>query len=503
MTSSRCGSSLGGHLRQSRAPGARDCGAECREPVGEGGGGRDLHIAIVGSGAGAFAAAIRAAERGARVTLIESAILGGTCVNVGCVPSKILIRAGRVVGQAARHGLEGVERRRLKVDNRLRLRQQQQRVEALRQAKYQAVLEANPMITLLTGHGRLIDANTLAVTLPDGGERRVSADRILLATGSRARIPPIPGLSDTPFWTSTEALESERIPQHLLVLGGSVVALELAQAYLQLGAEVTLLTRGRLLSREDSLIGETLAELLGKQGMRVLEHCRAERVGYDQGLFTLRSSAGELSGDALLVAAGRQANSENLGLERVGVATDDEGRIVVDTRLQTSVPGIYAVGDCTQLPRFVYVAAAAGTRAAINMTGGEAELDLSVLPQVVFTEPQVASVGLDEVAARQRGMDVDVRVLPMGQVPRALADFETQGFIKLLIERSSGRLLGAQMLCQQAAEIVQTAAAAIRHGETASQLSEQLFVYLSWAEGLKLAAQSFYQELDKLSCCSG
>ncbi len=469
-----------------------------------GGDGQDLHIAIVGSGSGAFAAALRATERGARVTLIEQGTLGGTCVNIGCVPSKILIRAAHIAWLSGHHGIEGLERHRPTLDNAARLRQQRARVEELRQAKYRSVLEANPAIELVEGRAVFEDAHTLRVALNRGGEQLVRADRILLATGARPLIPDIPGLDGTPFWTSTEALESEHLPRHLLVMGASVVALELAQAYHHLGVEVTLLARGRLLSREEPELGEALTALLRRQGMRVLLDCPVTAVRHTNGLFHLHTAhQGEVTGDALLVATGRRPNTDALALERAGVAADSGGRILVDEYLRTSQPHVFAVGDCTQQPQFVYVAAAAGTRAGINLTGGEARLDLSVVPRVIFTEPQVAAVGLGEVEARDQGLAVVSRTLELDQVPRALANFDTEGFIKLVAEEGSGRLLGAHLFCDQAGEVVQTAALAIRQGFTVMQLAEQLFPYLTWVEGLKLTAQTFERDVSQLSCCAG
>ncbi len=471
--------------------------------AGTGDDGQDLHIAIVGSGSGAFAAALRASERGARVSLIEQGTLGGTCVNIGCVPSKILIRAAHIAWLSGHHAIDGLERHQPALDNAARLRQQRARVEELRQAKYRAVLEANPAIELIAGRAAFEDAHTLRVALNAGGEQRIRADRILLATGARPAVPDIPGLDETPFWTSTEALETERLPRHLLVLGASVVALELAQAYHHLGVEVTLLARGRLLSREEPELGEALTALLRRQGMRVLLDCPVTAVHHANDMFHLHTPQGELTGDALLVATGRRPNTDALALDRAGVATDPGGHIMVDEHLRTSQPHVFAVGDCTQQPQFVYVAAAAGTRAGINMTGGEARLDLSVVPRVIFTQPQVAAVGLGEAEAREQGLAVASRILEMDQVPRALANFDTEGFIKLVAEEGSGRLLGAHLFCDQAGEVVQTAALAIRQGLTVTQLAEQLFPYLTWVEGLKLTAQTFARDVSQLSCCAG
>lgn len=462
-----------------------------------------LNVTIIGAGSAGFAAAIRAAEEGAEVTVIEASTIGGTCVNVGCVPSKILIRAAHVAHLQARHPFPGLVRHAPLLDRTALVAQQQARVEELRHAKYERILETNPGIKLLRGFARFEDAKTLVVRQPDDTEKRLTPDRILIATGRSPRIPDVPGLAGTPFWTSSEALIATETPAHLIVHGGSVVALELAQAFLRLGSRVTLVARGKLLSREDPAIGEGLNAVLEEEGMRVLTDTDVKAVRFDGTTFELETSAGTLSGDRLLVATGRKPNTAGLALDRTGVTTDTSGAIVVDDHLRTSVPHIYAAGDCTNAPQFVYVAAAAGTRAAINMTGGDAALDLSVVPAVVFTDPQVATVGLTEAQANKLGMETDSRTLTLDNVPRALANFDTRGFIKLVSEKKTGRLLGAQVLAGEGGEIIQTAALAIQNRMTVADLAGQLFPYITMGEGLKLCAQTFTTDVKQLSCCAG
>ena len=463
-----------------------------------------LHIAIIGTGSAAFAAAIRAAENGAHVTIIEAGdVIGGTCVNVGCVPSKILIRAAHIRQHAAHHAFDGLERHALTLDNAARVAQQQARVEELRRAKYEDILESNPHINLMRGRARFADAQTLNITRADGTELRIAADRILIATGRRPAVPSVPGLEGTPYWTSTEALAAKELPEHLIVYGGSVVAVELAQAFLRLGSKVTLIARTTLLSKEDPAIGEGLKKVLEDEGMRVITHTEVSGVHHDGQRFEVIAGKATLSGDRLLVATGRTPNTDGLDLGKAGVATDARGAIVVDDHLRTNVEHIYAAGDCTNAPQFVYVAAAAGTRAAVNMTGGDAALDLSAMPAVVFTDPQVATVGLTEAQANAKGMVTDSRTLTLDNVPRALANFETRGFIRLVAEKDSGRLLGAQILAPEAGEIIQTAALAVRAQMTVKDLANQLFPYLTMVEGLKLCAQTFTKDVKQLSCCAG
>jgi mercuric reductase len=472
-------------------------------------------IAIIGSGSAAFAAAIRAVEAGAKVTIIEAGTVGGTCVNVGCVPSKIFIRAANIAHTQAAHPFAGIERHQPVLNRAAQLAQQQQRVAELRYAKYEHIVQTNPAITLIHGRARFIDAHTLAITQTQNDDRgdvagheqhteiRLTADKILIATGRSPQIPDIAGLAGTPYWTSTEALAAETLPQHLLVLGASVVALELAQAFLRLGCRVTLIARSTLLSHDEPALGEMLAAVLAAEGMTLLMHTQVITAQYAFNEFVLETTQGTLKGDQLLVATGRTPNTALLDLARAGVAVDQTSAIVVDDRLQTSVPHIYAAGDCTNAPQYVYVAAAAGTRAAINMTGGNARLDLSRVPAVVFTDPQVATVGLTPAQAQHLNIDADSRKLMLEYVPRALANFDTTGFIQLVAERASGQLLGAQILASDAGEMIQIATLAIKNRMTVAELAEQLFPYLTMGEGIKLCAQTFTKDVSQLSCCAG
>ncbi len=462
-----------------------------------------MHIVVIGSGSGAFAAATKAVEGGAIVSLIERAdIIGGTCVNVGCVPSKIMIRSAQLAQNQRHNPFDGLADSEPDIDRKALLAQQSNRVDELRGAKYESILEGNDSIQLIRGNARFKDTNTLIVTGKDGGEQVISADHILIATGASSSVPPVQGLKDVPFWTSTEALYADSIPEHLVVIGSSVVAVEIAQAYRRLGSKVTILARTRLLSQEDPALGEGLTAAFEREGIRVLPGMTASSVSHANGIFRLSIDGEDLSADALLVASGRSANTAGLNLDAVGVETADDGAILVDDHMRTSVPTIYAAGDCTTQPQFVYVAAAAGSRAAVNMTGGDAALDLSAMPAVIFTDPQVATVGLSEVAAREAGIDAESRTLDLENVPRSLANFETGGFIKLVRDARTDRLVGAQILAPEAGEMIQTAVLAIRNKMTVQELADQLFPYLTMVEGLKLCAQTFFKDVKQLSCCA-
>ncbi|MDO9315702.1 MAG: mercury(II) reductase [Burkholderiaceae bacterium] len=463
-----------------------------------------LHVAVIGSGGGAMAAALKAAERGARVTLIERGTIGGTCVNVGCVPSKIMIRAAHVAHLRRESPFDaGLSASQPAIDRGRLLAQQQARVDELRQAKYENILLATPAITVLRGEVRFKNAGSLVVRRNDGDEHDLPFDRCLIATGASATVPPVLGLIGTPYWTSTEALAGKTIPPRLAVIGSSVVALELAQAFARLGSQVTVLARNTLFLRDDPAIGEAITAVFRTEGIEVLAHTQASQVRHVNGEFLLATPGGDVRADRLLVATGRAPNTRQLGLDVAGVEVNQQGAIVVDPGLRTSAVNIFAAGDCTDQPQFVYVAAAAGTHAAINMTGGDAALDLRALPAVVFTDPQVATVGLSEADARRQGTLTDSRTLSLEHVPRALANFDTRGFIKLVADAGSGQLIGVQAVTADAGELIQTAALAIHHRMTVRELADQLFPYLTMVEGLKLAAQTFTKDVTQLSCCAG
>ncbi len=463
-----------------------------------------MKVTIIGSGSAAFASALYLANNGAEVNIVESSTIGGTCVNVGCVPSKIFIRAAQLAHEQAHHPFEGLARVEPIVNKASLLAQQVNRVEELRTAKYVKVLESNPNINFIEGTAKFEDSNTVIVESPGKqASIRLISDYVLVATGSSPYIPNIQGLRDAPYWTSTDALFSDVMPKHLIVVGSSVVATEIAQAYLRLGSKVTMLARSTILSKEDPEIGIELSRIFTHEGMDVRLHAEINAVSYDEHKgFEVTLSDSIIAGDKLLIAAGRTANTANLGLDRIGISTSHNGDIIVDEYLRTNIPNIFAAGDCTTLPKYVYVAAAAGTRAAANMLGKSIKLDLKGLPEVVFTDPQVATVGYTVEQAEAMGKQAVAKVLKLENVPRALANFDTNGFIKLVADAKTHELLGAQVVAHEGSEVIQSVAMALHAKMTTTAMAAKLFPYLTMSEGLKLCAQTFSTDVKKLSCCA-
>jgi len=464
--------------------------------------GQAADLLIVGGGSAAFAAAIAAAEMGATVTMVERATLGGTCVNVGCVPSKTMIRAAEAVHRAAHGNFAGIRTQAAPVALNEVVAQKDELVASLRQTKYRDVLASYPTVRLVTGGARLTAQGGVTVA----GEL-IRAGKVILAAGSRPWAPPIPGLSKTPFLTSTEALALTEIPRRLIVIGASAVGIELGQMLSRVGSQVTVLEAMlRIVPAEDAEIGVALSGHLREEGMTIYTGVTVVGVAGGPGNYRvrIRDTAGEksLEAEQLLVATGRRANTAGLGLEDAGILVGTKGEVAANEYLETSRPGVYAAGDVIGDPMFVYVAAYAGKLAATNaLQGNHHRYDLSALPRVTFTDPAVASVGLTEAQARERGGGIRVAKLPMSYVPRALAARDTRGLIQL-VANAEGDLLGAHILAPEAGEMIEAAAMAIRFHIRVDELANMFHPYLTNAEGLKLAAQAFAKDVKKLSCCA-
>ncbi len=479
--------------------------------------GADFDVLIIGTGGAGVAAAIQAAGMGAKVAIAESGTLGGTYVNVGCIPSKHLIEAATHYHDA-RTGFPGVSPCEPAHDWSEVLRQKDALVGELRQTKYADVLASYPGVARLDGRAVLLASQQGSAGLRVRvGEVEHGARKVIVATGTVPLAPPIPGLDDIDALDSTTAMELDALPRSLLVLGGSAVGLELGQTFARFGVRVVVVElQDRVLPNEDPAISDALRAHLEVEGLEIHTSTHATAVEGDVGGIVLRVRQGSLEGqlraERLLVAAGRQPNTRGFGLEEAGIALSQKGYVQVDATMRTSHADVYAAGDVTGGPGYVYVAAAGGRVAAENAikslspTGTPSddprELNLSVVPNVTFTNPQVGSVGLTEAAARAAGYHVDVSTLDMGQVPRALVAHDHRGLVKMVAEAGSGRLLGVHAVAPNAGEFMGEATLAIRFGLTARDVSGTLHPYLTWGESLKLAAQGFAMDISKLSCCA-
>jgi mercuric reductase len=469
----------------------------------------DHDLIVIGTGGGGMAAAIKAAELGYRAAIIEGSTIGGTCVNIGCVPSKTLIRAAEAYHKATHHGFRGVQTNAEGLDWSALVRHKDELVAEMRQSKYVDVLASyGDNVTLIRGWARL--KSDYEVILDDG--RVFSANKVVIATGARPRILPLQGIGTVEVLSSTTAMALEKQPESLLVIGGRAVALELGQTFARLGTQVTILQRSpRLIPDHEPVIAEGVAEALRAEGVTIHTGVIPQAITAENGQKVVTADINgqerEFRAAQVLMATGRTPNTQDVGLETVGVELDERGFIKVNDRMETTNSNIYAVGDVTNRPEFVYVAAAAGGIAAVNALTGEGKsLNLNILPEVIFTDPQISKVGLTAAEAEAKGYDIKVSTLPLEYVPRALAARDTRGLIKLVAEQGSDRLLGAHVLAAEGGEIIQTAALAVKfglqYGFTVENLREMLFPYLTQVEGLKLAAQTFEKDVAQLSCCA-
>jgi len=465
--------------------------------------GGDYDLIVLGAGSAGFSAAITAAELGARVALIGYDTIGGTCVNVGCVPSKTMIRAMDAVHHtAAAARFAGVQATGGVTDWRALVAQKDALVADMRQSKYIDLLPAYNNIAYLEGAARLTPEGVAL----NGGT--IHGGKTIVATGASAAIPAIPGIESTPYLTSTTALELDQLPQSLLLIGGGYIGCEIAQIFARAGAAVTILCRSRLVPESEPEISDALAGYFGDEGITVrtgVTYRAARTSGTGIALDITAEGSGEtLEAEKLLVAAGRQPNTAGLDLPQCGVRLTANQGIEVDDRLRTANPDIYAAGDVTGRDQFVYMAAYGAKLAARNALNGDDErYDATAMPAVTFTDPQVAGVGLTEAAARAKDIAVDTAVLPLSYLPRALAARDTRGLIKLIADAESEKLLGAHILAPEGGDSIQTAALAIKTGMTVSMLGDMIFPYLTTVEGLKLAAQTFHKDVTMLSCCAG
>jgi len=454
-------------------------------------------LAIVGSGGGAFAAAIAARRRQLRVAMIERGTIGGTCVNVGCIPSKALLAAAEARHRARVNGFPGISTEAGPVDFAALIAGKREIVEGVRQDKY-VDLARDYEIELVEGDARFVDGPGLEV---DG--RRIEAAHYLVATGSEPHIPAIPGVRDSGYLTSTTAMELDQLPASMIVVGGGYVAMEQAQLFAHLGTTVTVLVRSQLARREEPEIAAAIRDAFVAEGIDVVEGVDVTSVQREASHVVVKTDRGEFRADRLLVATGRRPRTDGLALDAAGVDLGAEGEVLVDDDMSTSNSHVWAAGDVTGHPQFVYVAAKQGAIAVQNaFDRAGRRIDYAALPRITFTSPTIASAGMTEAEAQAHGIDCDGRVLDLANVPRAIVNRNTHGLAKLVAERDSGRVLGVHLFAEGAGDAILAAVYAIEAGRTVSDLTDGWDPYLTIGEAIHLAALAFTRDPSKLSCCA-
>lgn len=470
-------------------------------------------LAIIGSGSAAFAAAIAATNQGRRVVMVERGTTGGTCVNVGCVPSKALLAAAE-----ARHTAAWADRfpGLSPADTPLvfggLISGKDALVEQLRREKY-LDLAADYDWEIVHGAAAFTgdsDAPAVDVALGEGGRRRIEAAHYLVATGSAPWAPPIDGLDQAGFVTSSTAMELNALPASMIVIGGNAVGLEQAQLFARLGTTVTVVEAlERLAPFEEPEISQAIQAVFDDEGIDVYAGATVTAAHARDGdkAVSVRTADGaevELRAEQLLVATGRRPLTAGLNLDTVAVKTGTRGEVIVDDYQRSSNDRIWAAGDVTGGAQFVYVAAAQGTLVADNALAGTGRaLDFTALPRVIFTSPAIAAVGMTDAQVAEAGIRCDCRTLPLEYVPRALVNRDTRGLVKLVADADTGRLLGVHVIADGAGEIITAATYAISSRMTVDQLAHTWAPYLTMAEALKLAAQTYSADVSRLSCCAG
>lgn len=453
----------------------------------------DLDLVVVGSGGAAMSAGIHARSTGRSVVLVERGVVGGTCLNVGCVPSKTLLVASGQRERALHSPFGGVPTSAGPVDLASVVGQKDQLIAGMRESKYEDVAAAHGF-EIRQGQATFADTDLLLV---DG--EPLPAAAYVLATGSVPSVPDLPGLEAVDYLTSTTAMELSALPESLLVVGGGYVGMEQAQLFAGLGTRVTLV--GRLGPHTEPELADVMRGAFARSGVTVIEQ-RAVAVARGASGVTVATDDGTtLNAQRLLVATGRGPRTDGLGLAAAGIEVDARGFVVVDGAQRTSNPKVWAAGDVSGAPQYVYVAAATGRVAAANALGEDRRIDWTGLPQVTFTRPQLGGAGLTEEQALAAGYDCDCRVLTAADIPRSLANQEPLGAVKIVADATTGRVLGVHAALEGAGDVMLAATYAIKAGMTVDDVADTWAPYLTMSEALRICAGLFRSD-KPTSCCA-
>lgn len=464
-------------------------------------------LIIIGGGSAAFSAAIKAEELGISTLMVNAGLpFGGTCVNVGCVPSKTLIRAAEAAYHASHSNFAGIKPKGTDIDFARVIKDKKQLVAALQQKKYIDVVEDFENLNMIEGWAEFVDHKTLLVN----GKDTYTTLKFIIATGATTNVPEIEGLKEIGYLTNESLFDLEEKPESITIMGAGYIGLEIAMAYNRLGVKVRIIEfTDRVLRIQTPDISEELETHMKNEGIEILPNFRAvkfERKDNDTIIHCQcpdGSTTQLIERGKIVVASGTKPNTQKLGLHSIGLQLTKSGHVLVNEKMETNLSNIYAVGDVTNTPAFVYTAAYEGKIAVENaFTGAEKKTDYTSLPWVVFTDPQVAGAGLDEAQAKAQNIPFEISKLSLSDVPRALAANDTRGFIKLIRNAESDKLVGARIVASEGGELIQQLSMAIKYGITVKELAGNFYPYLTLSEGIKLAAITFGKDISKLSCCA-
>jgi len=465
---------------------------------------KNFDLIIIGGGAGAFAAAIRANELKAKTAIVNVGLpLGGTCVNVGCVPSKILLYAGEILHHVKNHGVAGVELEVKNFDFQKVVQDELALVEKLRKEKYEKVLKYLENVTILDGRAKFISPNEVEIN----GEK-LQAAKFIIAAGSTANVPPIENIREVGYVTHIEALKLQKQPKELIVVGAGPVGLEFAQMFSRFGTKVTILQRGHLLfPPAENALTDRLQEILEKEGIAVKKNTEVKSVRKENGKkvisYIINGAKEEVSADEILLAAGKTPNTQWLGLDVVGVEINKQQAVVVNQYFQTSNQNIFAVGDVTNTPlRLETTAGREGTFAAENaLKGTQLFIDYNTVPYAIFTDPQLAGVGFTEDKQMKQIGVCACRTVSFADVPKAIIMRRTEGIIKMAIHPQTKQILGVHILAPNASELIAEAMMLVKNKNTIDDVVNSLPMFPTLSEAIKIVALSFTKDISKLSCC--
>jgi mercuric reductase len=460
-------------------------------------------LVILGSGSAAFGAALKASEYDAKIAMIEQGTIGGTCVNIGCVPSKNLLHAGELLYYDNNRNFPGIHPGRTRMDFRSVIEQKNTIVRGLRKEKYADVVKSLPSTKLFRGKARFVSKRQVRVN-----GLKVEGRRFVIATGASPNIIPIEGIEKVDYLTNVEALSLREKPESIVILGGRALGLEFAQMYAHMGAKVTVLQRSpRIIPEEEPVISDALRSYLEDEGIVIWTGAQIKGVSQNGDEKTVQISVNgrekEVKAEQLLMATGRRPNTAELSLEKVGVQLKEGGAVKVNGEMRTTAPHVWAAGDVIGEPMLETVAAKEGATAAQNaIQNAHKKIDFLSVPRAVFTSPQIASVGLTEREAEERGFSCACSTIDMAKVPKAIIIRETRGLIKMVTENATGRILGVHILADNAADIIHEGVLAVKHKLTIDDIIDTVHVFPTMAESTKLVAMSFRKDLDSLSCCA-
>jgi pyruvate/2-oxoglutarate dehydrogenase complex dihydrolipoamide dehydrogenase (E3) component len=445
---------------------------------------------VIGSGQGGGPLSTTLAKAGRKTAIIEREHVGGTCINEGCTPTKTMVASARVAYLVKRAADYGVHTGQVSVDMSVVRKRKRDIVNSFRNGSERRI-ESTEGVDLLMGEAAFVGPKTLEVHLNNGEVQQLTADTIFINTGERPAIPPLKGVESVPTLNSTSIMELDTVPEHLLVMGGGYVGLEFGQMFRRFGSQVTVVQRGaQLLGREDTDIAEAVADILREDGIEVLLQTAALQVTQDGNgkiQLTVRTPEGErvLAGSHLLLAAGRVPNTDKLNLDATGIQTDKRGYIPVNDKLETSVPGIYALGDVKGGPAFTHISYDDFRIIRTNLLEhGDASIKDRILPYTVFIDPQLGRVGLSETEARKQGRNIKVAKMPMNYVARALEVDESRGVMKVVVDADTQQILGAAILGLEGGEIMAMLEIAMMGKVPYPVLQEGVFAHPTLAESL-------------------